>query len=126
MSKFASLVLAGAIATGGVTASTMIASPAMACSATQHSPALTRFVNDLPTLRPGSSGAAVLGLQMYLRENGLKYLEGTGYYGTLTTKAVKHFQAKHNLPAESSPARIGRKSTTTHSTYRFRITPTRS
>lgn len=98
MSKFVSLLLAGAIATGGVTATTMMAGPAMACSATQHSPALTRFVASLPTLRPGSSGAAVLGLQMYLRENGLKYLEGTGYYGTLTTKAVKHFQVKHNLP----------------------------
>lgn len=97
MSKFVSLLLAGAIATGGAT-TTMMASPASACSATGHSPALTRFVNSLPTLRPGSSGAAVLGLQMYLRQVGLTYLEGTGYYGTLTTKAVKHFQAKHNMP----------------------------
>jgi peptidoglycan hydrolase-like protein with peptidoglycan-binding domain len=98
MSKFVSLLLAGAIATGAVSATTMMAGPAMACSAPKHSPALTRFVNSLPTLRPGSSGAAVLGLQMYLRQNGLTYLQGTGYYGPLTTQAVKHFQAKHNLP----------------------------
>ncbi len=105
MSKFVSLLLAGAIATGGAAATTMTASPASACSAAGHSPALTRFVDSLPTLRPGSSGAAVLGLQMYLRQEGLTYLEGTGNYGTLTTKAVKHFQAKNNLPVTGEVTR---------------------
>jgi len=102
MPKLVSLLVAGAVVTGGAALTTTAvvgsASSAMASSSAKSSPA-TRYADSLPTLRKGSDGAEVLGLQLDLRQNeGLKYLNGTGYYGANTIKAVKHFQAKHNLP----------------------------
>lgn len=44
----------------------------------------------------------MLGLQLFLRQDGRTYLNGTGNFGANTRKAVRHFQAspsqKHNLP----------------------------
>jgi len=102
MSKLVSLLVAGAVVTGGAAVTTTAvlgaASPAMACGGVQTSPQ-QKYADSLPTLRNGSHGAEVLGLQLDLRQNeGLKYLNGTGNYGANTVKAVKHFQARHNLP----------------------------
>jgi peptidoglycan hydrolase-like protein with peptidoglycan-binding domain len=103
MNKLGHLLAAGAVVTGGGAAITSgavmsSASPAMACSVGQQSSPEIRYADSLPKLKYGSHGSAVLGLQMYLRGQGLTYLNGTGNYGANTIKAVKHFQARHNLP----------------------------
>jgi len=102
MSKLVHLLVAGAVITGGATATTVAlspASPAFACSTGSHSTPETRYADSLPTLRVGSSGAAVLGLQDYLRNHeGRTYLQGTGTFGPKTRQAVRHFEATHHLP----------------------------
>lgn len=52
------------------------------------------------TLKAGDRGDAVKTLQALLATDPTIYPEGkiTGYFGVLTTKAVKRFQAKHSLP----------------------------
>lgn len=101
MSKLLSLVLAGAIATGGATVATTLvgsSTPALACSANAAGGPQHRYADSLPTLRYGNHGTEVLGLQLYLRQEGRTYLNGTGYFGDNTRKAVRHFQARNNLP----------------------------
>lgn len=103
MNKLVHLLAAGAVVTGGGAAMTTgavvgSAAPAMACSVSGQGSPEIRYADSLPTLKYGSHGSAVLGLQMYLRQEGLTYLNGTGNFGANTRQAVRHFQAKHNLP----------------------------
>jgi len=58
----------------------------------------------LGDLDPGDSGVDVTKLQVYLAADADLYPEGlvTGYYGSLTTAAVKRFQAKYGI------AQVGR------------------
>jgi peptidoglycan hydrolase-like protein with peptidoglycan-binding domain len=101
MKKLVHLMVAGAVVAGGAAITTTAvvgsASPAMACSSGHQSSPETRYADSLPTLKYGSHGSAVLGLQLFLREEGLTYLNGTGDFGAHTRQAVRHFQARHNL-----------------------------
>ncbi|MEJ7647888.1 MAG: peptidoglycan-binding domain-containing protein [Nakamurella sp.] len=58
------------------------------------------LLRTLPTVQQGSSGGEVLALQIGLRNRGAKYLLGTGYFGPLTTKAVKEFQRSRGLAVD--------------------------
>jgi|GEM_PF-3911906 len=51
-------------------------------------------------LRPGSHGAEVLRLQVYLQSQGHLRVAPTGYFGTLTEGAAKNFQAAAGLTAD--------------------------
>lgn len=55
----------------------------------------------ITTMGIGSRGDAVKALQAFLASDVTLYPEGliTGFYGTLTTRAVARFQARHGLPA---------------------------
>jgi len=101
ISKLTHLLVAGAIVTGGAgVVTTAIVGPAGAAPVGASQASVSpehKYADSLPTLRLGSSGAAVLGMQSYLIGRGA-HLNGTGYYGANTVKAVKHYQAKHGLP----------------------------
>ncbi len=53
-----------------------------------------------PTLRNGSQGEAVTRLQSELKRYGFFRSEPTGYYGSVTTDAVRAFQRQHGLTAD--------------------------
>jgi len=102
ISKLTHLLVAGAIVTGGAgVATTAIVGPAGAAPVGASQASVSpehKYADSLPTLRRGSSGADVLGMQYFLISKGVDYLNGTGYYGANTVKAVKHYQAKRGLP----------------------------
>ncbi len=60
-------------------------------------------------LNPGARGQAVTDLQAALKTNSSLYPEGlvTGYYGSLTTKAVQAFQAKYGIVSSGTPTTTG-------------------
>ncbi len=62
-----------------------------------------------PTLKQGSSGAAVTQLQQFLARDPSVYPEGlvTGYFGSLTQAAVQRFQAKNGIVSSGSPSTTG-------------------
>ena len=64
---------------------------AVATSAIAATPA------DARTLTPGMSGKDVVLLQELLKVNGYFCCKATGYYGPVTTKAVKNFQYNHGI-----------------------------
>lgn len=66
----------------------------------QSDAARAALLRTLPTVRKGSSGGEVLALQIGLRNQGAKYLQGTGYFGALTTKAVREFQQSRGLTVD--------------------------
>lgn len=61
------------------------------------------------SLRPGMSGSDVTSLQLYLAADASIYPEGTvsGYYGSLTQKAVQALQQRHNLVTSGTPDSTG-------------------
>lgn len=66
-------------------------------------PALNR------TLKKGSTGTDVTQLQTYLAKDSSIYPEGlvTGYFGTLTEKAVQRWQAKEGIVSSGTPSTSG-------------------
>ncbi|MBI2055031.1 MAG: peptidoglycan-binding protein [Candidatus Sungbacteria bacterium] len=60
-------------------------------------------------LSPGSRGQGVTDLQNALKTDAAVYPEGlvTGFYGSLTQKAVERFQAKYGIASSGTPATTG-------------------
>lgn len=61
------------------------------------------------TLATGSSGSEVRELQTFLAADATLYPEGlvTGYYGTLTQRAVERYQCTSNIVCSGTPATTG-------------------
>ncbi|MEK7649679.1 MAG: peptidoglycan-binding domain-containing protein [Patescibacteria group bacterium] len=61
------------------------------------------------SLQKGSSGAEVVELQKILKTDSSIYPEGivSGYFGTLTEKAVQRFQAKYGIVNKGDPVSTG-------------------
>ena len=61
------------------------------------------------TLKKGSTGTDVTQLQTYLAKDSSIYPEGlvTGYFGTLTEKAVQRWQAKEGIVSSGTPSTSG-------------------
>lgn len=61
------------------------------------------------TLRQGISGDDVLRLQQFLARDSSVYPQAvtSGYYGTLTEKAVQRWQVKYNIVSSGSPSSTG-------------------
>jgi peptidoglycan hydrolase-like protein with peptidoglycan-binding domain len=65
----------------------------------------TAFADQYPDLCPllnrtmkiGTQGPDVKRLQVVLGQEGIAYLSATGYYGTVTSKAVKTFQLRNGI-----------------------------
>ncbi|UZW65069.1 peptidoglycan-binding protein [Priestia flexa] len=51
-------------------------------------------------LRPGMSGSSVSSLQQKLKNKGYFSANVTGYYGSITTSAVRSFQRANGLSAD--------------------------
>lgn len=49
------------------------------------------------TLKVGDSGNDVRRMQVVLGQEGIAYLNGTGYFGPVTLSAVKIFQMRNNI-----------------------------
>lgn len=66
-------------------------------------------LNLTTNLGPGSKGAAVTALQTALKTDASVYPEGivSGFYGSLTTKAVQRFQAKYAIVSSGTPSATG-------------------
>lgn len=75
--------------------------PTAAPSSTPRCPIFTR------TLSKGASGDAVLQLQKILKSGGYLHVEPTGYFGSLTEKALQEYQASARLVSSGSPATTG-------------------
>lgn len=60
-------------------------------------------------IEPGSRGQNVTDLQTALKTDSSVYPEGlvTGFYGSLTTKAVQRFQAKYSIVSSGTPSTTG-------------------
>ena len=60
-------------------------------------------------LNPGARGQSVTDLQTALKTDSAIYPEGlvTGYYGSLTTKAVQRFQEKYGIVSSGTPTTTG-------------------
>ncbi|MBI5470661.1 peptidoglycan-binding protein [Candidatus Kaiserbacteria bacterium] len=60
-------------------------------------------------LKRGSSGADVTRLQQFLAGDPSIYPEGiiSGYYGSLTQKAVEHWQTRYNIVSSGTPGSTG-------------------
>ncbi|HEY0638540.1 MAG TPA: peptidoglycan-binding protein [Pseudonocardiaceae bacterium] len=85
---FASLLAVAGAAAG--------AGPASACTAEGPSAA---FARTLPDVRYGSTGTAVVGLQLRLRAEGYG-LTGTGWFGPNTRAAVRDYQRASGLTVD--------------------------
>lgn len=61
------------------------------------------------TVRAGMSGSDVTGLQVFLAADTRVYPEGTisGYFGALTERAIRAFQARHGIVSSGSPETTG-------------------
>src|SRR5690349_4418304 len=100
ISRIRARALVLALSAAALTGLTTVASTgtAFACGPSGHSDS---FARTLPQVRPGRSGATVLGLQLNLKQRGYP-LVGTGYYGSDTLKAVKDFQRRHHIQASGT------------------------
>jgi hypothetical protein len=78
-----------------------VAGPAATSAGAGSCPSLSR------TLQRTSEGADVRSLQQYLVSGGYLTAEPTGYFGTLTEKALQDFQTKVGLVSSGSPASTG-------------------
>jgi peptidoglycan hydrolase-like protein with peptidoglycan-binding domain len=65
---------------------------------------------ELSTLRPGSTGEAVRGLQKQLKELGYYDVEIDGQYGSTTQTAVSKYQSANNLTSDGIAGATTRKS----------------
>lgn len=97
--------LSGAIVAGTASASTVATHGTSTTSHSQHmapnfyrSGQTAAFIKSLPTLREGSSGTVVLGLQLGLRNNGYTSLSGTGHFGVDTATALIKYKQTIGLP----------------------------
>ncbi|MFL6073107.1 MAG: peptidoglycan-binding protein [Mycobacteriales bacterium] len=97
ISRFRARALAFAVSAAALTGLTTVASTGTALACGPSGPSDT-FASTLPQVRPGGSGATVLGLQLNLKARGYP-LVGTGYYGPNTLRAVKDVQRQHHIKA---------------------------
>lgn len=81
-------------------ATTLSASMTVSIPDSNSDAARAVLLRTLPTVQSGNSGSDVLAVQIGLRYRGAKYLRGTGYFGSLTTKAVKEFQRERGLTVD--------------------------
>lgn len=75
------------------------AGSALACGGPQSTTysGSTLLAPTMPQVRHGNSGVNVLSLQLALRNQGYKRLQGSGYYGDNTLAAVRAFQARKGI-----------------------------
>nr|WP_198151479.1 peptidoglycan-binding protein [Kibdelosporangium sp. MJ126-NF4]CEL15666.1 N-acetylmuramoyl-L-alanine amidase, major autolysin [KO:K01448] [Kibdelosporangium sp. MJ126-NF4]CTQ93591.1 N-acetylmuramoyl-L-alanine amidase, major autolysin [EC:3.5.1.28] [KO:K01448] [Kibdelosporangium sp. MJ126-NF4] len=97
MRKFLVRAIAVAVFSGGMAITTGIigAGTAMACG--EENERSDRLAASMPQVNPGDTGQHVLALQLSLRTEGYKYLNGTGNYVGNTLTAVKDFQQKNGI-----------------------------
>ncbi|MCX6702145.1 MAG: peptidoglycan-binding protein [Candidatus Zambryskibacteria bacterium] len=79
--------------------SATISSPTNAGVVTVNTPTTAVNYTFNKSLSVGSSGADVSALQVILKQQGFLSTDVTGYYGSLTEKAVKDFQSSRGLEA---------------------------
>lgn len=60
-------------------------------------------------LKRGSRGSDIITLQEFLKKDSIIYPEGlvTGYFGTLTERAIQRFQKKYGIVSSGSPTTTG-------------------
>lgn len=99
MKKFVVSAALLAVFTGGMTGVVNIAQPGVAVACAPESTRSDALAARMPQVNKGDSGQHVLALQLRLRNAGYTYLQGTGYYGSQTLRAVQDFQRKHGIRA---------------------------
>ncbi|MEU4092747.1 peptidoglycan-binding protein [Streptomyces sp. NPDC026673] len=88
-------------ATPGTSPGTGSPSPTASPSATKK-PKADRAPRPIVVIAQGSNGGRVRELQARLKQLGFFGRNPTGYYGSVTTSAVRAFQSRHKLPASGT------------------------
>ncbi|GAB1514816.1 peptidoglycan-binding domain-containing protein [Actinophytocola sp. KF-1] len=99
MKKFVLSAALLAVFTGGMTGVVNIAQPGVAMACPSEATRSDALAARMPQVNKGDQGRHVLALQLRLRNEGYKYLQGTGYYGSQTLRAVQDFQRRHGIRA---------------------------
>jgi peptidoglycan hydrolase-like protein with peptidoglycan-binding domain len=86
-----------AMFTAGMATTVGIAGAGTALACGWNSNRSDALAASLPQVNYGDHGAHVLSLQLALRAQGYKNLQGTGNYATNTLTAVRDFQRKHGI-----------------------------